>query len=235
MQTRRAALQNGRIGHLARAAQMLAVIAFVVLAVLSGRPHFSNASEPVRGVADPAIALQMARDLADIDAILSDAPSPDREVMRIKQGIDFAFIATYVAIGLVMSWALRRRMPLAAAGLAFCTMAAGFFDVSENLAILRLLPVGLAGTTPAMIQAIHGPSMLKWSLASLAMVFVSLFFFESRRWYLTALGGFDLASAALICWGLAHNAALPWGAALFSLGLVASAATLKWLPHEPSA
>ena len=81
-----------------RLAQILAVLCFVILAVLAGKPHFTNASQPVRGIADPGIALQTVRSVSEVDDILSDTPSADREVMRIKQYIDFAFIAAYAAL-----------------------------------------------------------------------------------------------------------------------------------------
>src|SRR5258708_25627818 len=93
-----------------RLAQILAALCLVIAAVMAGKPSFTNASQPVRGITDPGIALQTARNVEEVDDILSDAPSADREVMRLKQYIDFAFIATYAALSLVIAWALRRRM-----------------------------------------------------------------------------------------------------------------------------
>jgi hypothetical protein len=215
-----------------RVAQILAAVCLVIIALLVGRPSFTNASEPVRGITDPWIALQMARNVQEVDAILGEAPSPDREVMRMKQYVDFAFIATYLAIALVMSWALRRRMKMAAIALAVCVAAVAVFDLLENLAILRLLPVGLEDTTQAMINAIRAPSTLKWSLVSLAMVLVAIFYLDARRWYLRLLGLLDLAAGALTCWGMFHNAWLPWAGAALFIALLASAATLKFLTHE---
>ena len=49
---------------LQRIAWALAGWSVVFLVVLAGRPSFSNASLPVRGVADPVVALQMARNVA---------------------------------------------------------------------------------------------------------------------------------------------------------------------------
>ena len=79
----------------------------VFLVVLAGRPSFTNASLPVRGVADPVVALQMARSAGDVEAVLGDAPSPDREVMRVKQYVDFGLIAGYFGLALVIAVALR--------------------------------------------------------------------------------------------------------------------------------
>src|SRR5260221_720922 len=61
-----------------RVAQALAVLCLVILAVLAGKPSFTNASQPPRGIRDPMIALQMARDAGEVDAILGESPGPDR-------------------------------------------------------------------------------------------------------------------------------------------------------------
>src|SRR5437016_3589027 len=121
-----------------RLAQILAVWCLVIIAVMAGKPAFTNASQPVRGITDPGIALQTARSVDEIDNILSDAPSADREVMRLKQYIDFAFIASYAALAVVMAWAMRRRMRCTALALTTFTLIAATFDVLENRAILRL-------------------------------------------------------------------------------------------------
>jgi hypothetical protein len=150
---------------------MLTVAAFVLL---MAPPSFTNASKPRFG--DSMLAIQFARDLQDIDWILGDAPSPDREVMRIKQYIDFGFITCYTALALALSLlAARKGGWRLVAGIAggICGVAAGVFDVLENRAILNLLDVPLRATTPAMIQAIRGPSTAKWILAGVTVVLLA--------------------------------------------------------------
>ena len=150
---------------------MLTVAAFILL---MAPPSFTNASKPRFG--DSMLAIQFARDVQDIDWILGDAPSPDREVMRIKQYIDFGFITCYSALELALSLlAARRGGWRLVAGIAggICGVAAGVFDVLENRAILNLLDVPLRATTPAMIQAIRGPSTAKWILAGVTVVLLA--------------------------------------------------------------
>src|SRR6185312_16944606 len=77
---------------------MMTVAAFILL---MAPPSFTNASKPRFG--DPMLAIQFARDLQDIDWILGDAPSPDREVMRVKLYTDFALITCYTALFLALS------------------------------------------------------------------------------------------------------------------------------------
>ncbi len=218
-----------------RVAQMLAVLCLMILILLAGKPSFTNASVPVRGIHDPGIALQVARNVDEIDAILGPAPSADREVMRLKQYLDFAFIVTYVAIAVVITVviavSMKRMRPLVLM-LLLCVIAAGIFDWTENLAILRLLPLDLAETTQPAIDSIRRASLAKWSLIALSLALLSIFFFRSRRWYLRVLAAWDLAAGALACYGVFHNEWLPWAAGLLSAGLVLSAATLKLLTHE---
>jgi hypothetical protein len=125
------------------------------------------------------LALQFARDVQDIDWILGDAPSPDREVMRVKQYADFAFITCYTGLFLALAALVIRKggwrlVTGIAAGI--CGLAAGIFDVLENRAILNLLDVPLRATTPAMIQAIRGPSTAKWILAGVTVVLLAASF-----------------------------------------------------------
>ena len=150
---------------------MLTVASFILL---MGQPSFTNASKPRFG--DPMLALQFARDVQDIDFILGDAPSPDREVMRVKQYVDFAFIACYAALCVALGAAAARkggwkRLTGIAGGIS--GVAAAVFDVLENRAILNILDVPLRATTPAMIQAIRGPSTAKWILAGVTVVLLA--------------------------------------------------------------
>jgi hypothetical protein len=162
---------------------MLAMLAAATFVLLLGRPYFTNASKPPR-FGDPMLALQFARDVEDVDWILGDAPSPDREVMRVKQYVDFAFVACYTGLFLALAalvihkggWRLVTGI---AAGI--CGLAAGVFDALENRAILSLLDVPLRATTPAMIQAIRGPATAKWVLASVTVVLLSASFIRTPK------------------------------------------------------
>ena len=157
---------------------LLAMLTAAAFVLLMGRPSFTNASKPPR-FGDPTLALQFARDVQDVDWILGDAPSPDREVMRVKQYVDFAFIACYAALCAALgAAAARKRGWRRAAGImgAICGVSAALFDVLENRAILTLLDVPLRSTTPAMIQAIRGPSNAKWILAGVTVVLLSVSF-----------------------------------------------------------
>jgi hypothetical protein len=154
---------------------LLAMLTIAAFALLMGRPSFTNASRPPR-FGNAMLALQFARGVEDIDWILGDAPSPDREVMRVKQYADFGFIACYTGLFLALSaLAIRKGGWRMAAGIAAAITAVttGIFDILENRAILKLLDVPLRSTTPAMIDAIRGPSSAKWILAGLTTLLVT--------------------------------------------------------------
>jgi hypothetical protein len=215
-----------------RTSLILAVLCLVSLILVDGRPYFTNASKPPRGILDPHVALQMARSVREVDAILSDVPSPDREVMRMKQYIDFAFIGSYAALFVVMSRALARMNRWGWLIGIFGVLAA-MHDLRENFDILGLLDTPLSETTPQMISHLHLMSVGKWGFAAAAIAALGVFTWRSRRWYLKLIAGVDLAAAALILWGLVDNAWLVWAGLPLAAGMIANAATLKFLIHEP--
>jgi hypothetical protein len=154
---------------------LLAMLTLAAFILLVGPPSFTNASKPRFG--DPMLALQFARDVQDVDWILGDAPSPDREVMRVKQYVDFGFIACYMSLCAALGAVAARKggwRKVAGIAAGICGLAAGVFDVLENRAILNLLDVPLRATTPAMIQAIRVPSTAKWLLAGITVVLLSV-------------------------------------------------------------
>jgi hypothetical protein len=213
-----------------RIAWALAAWCLVFLVVLAGRPSFTNASLPVRGVADPVVALQMARNAEEVEAILGEAPSADREVMRVKQSVDFALIAGYVALALLIAAALartrHRRLGLLIGGIA---ILAALTDVLENLATLRVVNLALDRLTPPLLDTLRFTSVTKWILLAAANTLLATITIARRPWYLRTAGLFGLAGAVFTAAGLFYNAILVWGGLLMFLGLLLTAATLKEL------
>jgi hypothetical protein len=178
---------------------------------------------------NPVVAIQVIQSLADVDDILSDAPSPDREVMRLKQYLDFGFIAAYTGLLLTLAYLLTgvgswARIAGIAAGI--CALGAAAFDVLEDLATLRILDVKLAATTSPMMNAIRSAAFAKWSLLAVTLALLSTYFLRQATWTKRPLGALLLLGAALQAYGLADNvwlerqvyvlgAALIWLIALF--------------------
>jgi len=213
-----------------RIAWGLAAWCLVFLAVLAGRPSFTNASLPVRGVADPVVALQMARNADEVEAILGDAPSADREVMRVKQYIDFALIAGYLALALLIAAVLTRARRRRIALLIGCgAVLAALADVLENLATLRVVNLALGQLGPGVLDALRFASVTKWILLAAAMTLLATVTVARSEWYLRTAGLLGLAGAALTAAGLFYNSILVWGGLFMFLGLLLTAGTLKEL------
>jgi hypothetical protein len=191
-----------------RLAAGLSLAALAMILILLMPPQFTNAARPPGGFQSPVLALEFARDLDEVDAILSNAPSIDREIMLAKTRLDYGFIAAYAALFAVMGLLLRRRGGLWKwAGLAaiHLALAAGIFDVAENLAIAAVCHVKLEATTPEMIRAIRFPSRIKWVLAFTAIGLLSPLFLTRRRVFWRALGAIWLLVAAVGLAGVAFR------------------------------
>lgn len=198
----------------------LACLAMVVM--LNGKPAFTNAAKPLRGIGDPALAMQVVRNVKEVDAILSDAPSPDREAMRIKQYVDFGFIACYAALFVGLGRMFATRTAYVGTALGIC---AALCDVIENNGILRILDVPLAQVTPSMIVAIRYPSLAKWTDTWIALAIFAWLFWRAGGWLRQAVGvAFGLAAVVGVG-GLFENALLFWAGIPMGLGLVGIALT----------
>jgi hypothetical protein len=189
---------------------IVAVFNLAMIAILSGRPSFSNASRPVRGISNPILAMEMVRNVTEVDAVLSDAPSPDREVMRIKQYGDFGFIGAYSALYVLMAMLLAGQGRSAAISAAVLGVIAAICDVIENIGTLRIVDVDFSHTTQAMIDAIRYPSLTKWALASAALGLLGILAWRTRRTGLRVVGALDLLAALLGGAGLYDNRFLQW-------------------------
>ncbi|MGH9558786.1 MAG: hypothetical protein ACRD30_06050 [Bryobacteraceae bacterium] len=206
-----------------RTAGWLAFFCIAVIALMFARPSFTNASRPQNGIADPVLSLQMARTVGDVDGVLSDAPSPDREVMRIKQYEDFAFIAGYAALYLAFAGLLsRKHRKLAMAG-AILGLAAAAFDVGENLAILRVVDTPLGQTTQALIDAIYYRSVIKWMCGFAALGLLSIYFLKDRRRIVRFTGAVFVFAVLLGFYGLYNTAVLIAAPLSIALGLCGTA------------
>jgi hypothetical protein len=199
----------------------LAAACVALLMILNGKPAFTSASRPQRGITNPVVALQMARDVGEVDAVLSDAPSADREAMRIKQYLDFVFIPCYVALYFALARMFRdNRQDRLSYIAAICGVAAGISDVMENIGILRVVDTPLARTSQAMVDAIRIPSLIKWGLTWVAISIFAWLFLQGAGWLRRSIGVLDAVAAALGFIGLFYNAALVWAGIPTLLGLI---------------
>jgi hypothetical protein len=198
------------VSKLERWAGLLAVLNIAVVAILLGRPSFSNASRPVRGIANPVLAMELVRNAAEVDTILSDAPSPDREAMRIKEYAGFAFTGCYAALVVVMGMMLAREgRALAIAAGSFGLLAAVCGAVG-NLGILRVVDVDLRHTTQALIDAVRYPNLIKWALVTCSLGLFGILLPRKPGVAFRIVGAVEMLAALLALLGLFSNHILAW-------------------------
>ncbi len=111
------------------------------------------------GYRSSAFALQMARDWPTLTIILA---TPARDGFRLYTLVDFAFIAAYGALWLLMGWRFGERAWLKWI-IGACVLGAVLCDVAENLATLRVLAVS-SGYTNEMALDIRNWALTKWIL-----------------------------------------------------------------------
>ena len=150
------------------------------------------------------------------------------ESLKLQQYLDFPFIVCYVALFALLAYAMRAYDVPAARWVAWlaigAAVAAGVFDILENLTILR----GISST--AQLLHIRRYSLPKWGLAFLVMFLESgVFFFWPRLnpWFrlgAVVTGGLWLAAGAsgLLFASLASVIDIPWSVAWLSWGIGAA-------------
>lgn len=217
-----------------RVAGLCAVLCLAIAALLLSNPSFSNASLPVRGITDPVIALQFAKSAMDVDYVLGDAPGPDREVMRIKTRIGFAFLAAYTglffSLALLMSRSGGLGRGLAPAAMT-CAGGAAVFNIAGSIAVLRILDVPLFETTGAMINAIRSASFAAWALAAVTLILLSVYFLRSPGWLMRSIGGLFVLTALMQLYGLRDGQFLVLAGVPAGLALIGVAITALFVPN----
>jgi hypothetical protein len=211
----------------AKTAGVFAVVCLVIAILLLGKPAFSNASLPVGGVTDPVIAIQAARSTKDVDYVLGESPSQDREVMRVKERIGFASFAAYAALFLALSVLLARSGgpgPIIAPAAMILALAAAGFGAAGNLAVLRILDVNLFDVTGRMINSVRSAAFVYWFLDSLTRLILSIYFFRTPKLLWRLIGVLFLITALMQLYGLRDGqylvvAGVPSGLALLLIAV----------------
>ena len=159
-----------------RAAFLSGVFALVLFILLMGQPRFTNASRPAMW-GDAQLSMQFAKNTEEVEWIVGDSPSADREVMRFKTYLDFPFIACYVTLLVSLGMRVARQNAPLGWAIAISALSIGLFDVLENRAILEVVNARLRVTSQEMVDAIRRAATVKWTLAGLTLtLFVTRLF-----------------------------------------------------------
>jgi hypothetical protein len=220
---------------LIRTAQVFAVLCMLIVGIMSGPPSFSNASLAPPGLPGGIIGLQFVRTVSDVDSLLGDSPSPDREAARIKLYQDFAFIPCYTGLCISILLVIGKKNVLfrryAAIGIVMA-LGAAVNDVNENLRLLRLLDLPLSATTAMRIESIRMAASTKWFLVAITSAILAWGLLSSKHRKPRVASAVCFAGGLLTLAGLAYIPLLPLAAVLLALGLLAAVATLKLLNQK---
>jgi hypothetical protein len=186
------------------------------------------------------VAAEFASTPEEVISVFGADRRYSKEIVE-QQYLDFAFIACYVALFVVLGRALRdydlpapKAFAWIVVGLA---LAAGLFDIAEDIAILKIASAG----SPT-ISNVRMFSLPKWGLVFTVVLLESAVFFfwpKLKLWWrlAAAVVGFLLlfaGAAGLLFTLLVAIPDIIWAAGILSWGLVAMllflAAAAAWLP-----
>ena len=152
------------------------------------------------GYTNPVLALELAANGAEIDAINRSEGGKATEFIRKQVFKDFGYIVIYVVffsclalllIELSSDWS--KYLGWAA---LVCALIAGVFDVIENLRMLKATSTPAGAATDSLANSIRYPSLTKWALLFVVCLLVGLILSRLQGWLL--IPGLAFLIAALL-------------------------------------
>ena len=168
-----------------RLARAIAIVSLLVLLVAVwmgvGARAFSCLQEPClpNSFRGHVAALEFARTVPDVQAIVGDLGNANREVMHRQLNRDFIFIGLYLVLYILLAVVLSRTRSVAplliviTVAAAVCTAG---FDVLENVRALQVLNVPLAGLDGFQVAGILDAAVIKWTFSFVTAALLSLAF-----------------------------------------------------------
>jgi uncharacterized membrane protein YoaK (UPF0700 family) len=198
-----------------RLGRAIGIVSFLVLlvAVWSGigqrsfnclqeRPCLPN------GFRGYVAALEFARTKSDVTAIVGDVGNANRDVMRRELNRDFLFIASYLALYLLLAAALARATYPFSSLLTVITVLAAVctagFDVVENVRSLHVLSLPLAGLEDSIVAGILDAAVIKWTFSFVTIALLAVAFRRDDRLSKMLRGLFLLTALAGIVGLISH-------------------------------
>ena len=190
-----------------RLGRALGIVSLLVLLVAVwsgiGQRSFNCLQDPClpHGFRGYVAALEFARTKSDVTAIVGDIGNRNRDVMRRELNRDFLFIASYLALYLLLAAALARATYPFSSLLTVITVLAAVctagFDVVENVRSLHVLSLPLAGLEDSTVAGILDAAVIKWAFSFVTIALLAVAFRREDRlskmlrglFLLTALAG----------------------------------------------
>ncbi len=210
---------------------LLALFQIVVIGVMLGPPKFTSSVIVPRNLGSPVLAIEVAKNIEEVDMILGPHPSADRVTMRLKTIQDFAFLTGYGLTFVALALILRKRDPLWGNAALAVAVAAPLLDIVENIYILRVCATPLSLTTQATIDGMRYASYAKWAAAFLAIGILTKVYFAERGILPRILAWVYLAVSIVGLAGLVtHPSLFNYAMAPLPLALLATAWHFWWKP-----
>jgi hypothetical protein len=180
-----------------------------------------------RGFRKKALALELVQDTDEVSQILKVYKPED--IRRDLKFDTFAFIPLYVLLFLSLGfWFKGRELPAASAfalAIGICIVAAGLFDVLENLRQCAILE----NLDQSGVDRIRQAALAKWFLLFLTTAILSIPFLWRGNW-VVMLGLLYLATAIVGCIGVffeSHRTLIEWGFSLLSVALLLTGEAIR--------
>jgi hypothetical protein len=179
-----------------RAVGVLAIL-FILYSLWMGQ---MKASGLLAGYTSPVLALELAANGAEIDAINRSEGGKATEFIQKQLSKDFGYIVIYVVffsclalllIELGSDWSKYLGW-----GAVVCAVIAGVFDVIENLRMLKATSTPAGAATDSLANSIRYPSLAKWALLFVFCLLAGLILSRRQGWLL--IPGLAFLIAALL-------------------------------------
>ena len=179
-----------------RVVGILAVL-FILYSLWMGQ---MKASGLPTGYTSPVLALELAANGSEIDAINRSEGGKATAFIKKQLSKDFGYIVIYVVffsclalllIELGSDWTKYLGW-----GVVVCAVIAGVFDVIENFRMLKATSTPAGAATDSLANSIRYPSLAKWALLFVVCLLVGVILSRQGGWLL--IPGLAFLIAALL-------------------------------------
>ncbi len=159
-----------------------------------------KASDLPAGYTSPVLALELAANGAEIDAINRSEGGKATAFIKKQLSKDFGYILIYVVLLSGLALVLTELVPdwskyLSLAAVA-CAVMAGVFDMIENFGMLKATSTPAGTATDSLANSIRYPSLAKWALLFVVCLLLGVTLSRRGGWLL--IPGLAFLIAALL-------------------------------------
>ena len=221
-----------------RAVGILALL-FILYSLWMGQ---MKATGLLAGYTNPVLALELAANGAEIDAINRSEDGKSTAFIRKQVSKDFGYILIYVVFFSCLTLLLIELGPDWSKNLGWaaviCAVLAGVFDVIENLGMLKATSTPAGAATDSLANSIRYPSLAKWALLFVLSLLIGLILARIQGWLV--IPGVAFLIAALVgLSGVTFNLLSPkfyWmfpvSIGLLALGIICIAIAFTFWPRK---